>query len=114
MLALICGLVSAPHSLMGRLLSSPPLRLLADLSYATYLLHCSVITMYAFVFQKRWDAEYERLEAYQGAPHLDALDYAAVVLLSTALAYPVTVYVEPRVAAWVRSRVEAPAERALL
>ena len=43
---------------------------------------------------------------------LNALDYGAVVLLCTALAYPVTRWIEPRVAAWLRARVEGATSRA--
>ena len=41
------------------------------------------------------------------APILNALDYLAVCALTTALAYPVTRFVEPKVAAWLKSRFAA-------
>ena len=107
-LALVCGLVSAPHSLVSRLLASPPLLHLADLSYAIYLLHYGVVTVYVCVCDKKWEAEYERLQASTDATVLNKLDYCAVVLLTTALAYPVTRWIEPRVASWLKARVEAP------
>ena len=107
-LALVCGLVSAPHSLVSRLLASPPLLHLADLSYAIYLLHYGVVTVYVSVCDKKWEAEYERLQASTDATPLNKRDYCAVVLLTTALAYPVTRWIEPRVASWLKARVEAP------
>ena len=115
-LALVCALVVAPSSLVARLLVSPPLALLAELSYAIYMLHYGVLIVYVWLFGKRWESEYERLEASVDAPALDVLDYAAVVLLCTGLAYPVTRWVEPRVAAWLKARVgpQSPAESALV
>ena len=107
-LALVCGLVAAPRSLVGRLLASPPLLALAELSYAIYLLQYGILTAYANLLDKRWEGEYERLQASADAPPLNACDYAAVVLLSTALAYPVTHWIEPRVAAWLKARIEPP------
>ena len=115
-IALICGLIRAPHSLVARLSMSAPLVLLADLSYAIYLLHYGILTVFVFVFKKRWEAEYERLQATADAPALNALDYVAVVFLSTALAYPATYWIEPRVASWLRARVGVvpPPDSALL
>ena len=57
-------------------------------------------------------AELELLMASADASALNALDYGAVVLLCTALAYPVTRWIEPRVAAWLRARVEGATSRA--
>lgn len=107
-LALFCGLVAAPHSLVARFLASPPLAKLAELSYAVYLLQLGVINIYVFSFNKKWVTELESLYASADAAPLNAFDYFAVVLLSTALAYPATHWIEPRVAAWVQARVEAP------
>ena len=106
-LALVCGLVAAPRSLLARLLASPPLAQLAELSYAVYLLHNGVVTAYVFAFDKRWEAEMERLQVSHRSAPLDARDYCAVVLCTTALAYPVTRWLEPRVASWLRTRVLA-------
>lgn len=111
-LALVCGLVAAPQSLVARLLASPPLTILADLSYAIYLLQTAVISLYVKAFNKKWQSELELLMASADASALDALDYGAVVLLCTALAYPVTRWIEPRVAAWLRARVEGATSRA--
>ena len=47
-LALLCGLVAAPKSLIARALASPPFQLLAEMSYAIYLLHCAVCHVYVF------------------------------------------------------------------
>ena len=106
LLGLLCALVRAPRSLVSRLLASRPLALLAKLSYAMYLLQYGVITAYARLLDKDWHtAEWERLQASADATPLDARDYVAVVLLSAALAYPVTYFVEPRIAAWLRARL---------
>lgn len=113
-LALVCGIIAAPHSLVARTLASPPLAQLAELSYAIYLLHYGIITAYVHVLGKRWEPEYERLQASADATVLDSIDYCAVVLLSTVLAYPVTHWLEPRVAAWLRTRVEPAREEGLL
>ena len=104
-LALVCGLVAAPRSLVARVLASPPLVMLGDLSYAMYLLQVAVITAYTFAFDKKWGGEFETLQASPTADVLDATDYALVVVLCAALAYPVTRWVEPRVAAWLEGRV---------
>ena len=104
MIALVCGLVAAPQSLVARLLASPPFALCADLSYAMYLLHYGIITLYVFVFDKGWETEWERLQASADASALGRLDYVAIVLLSAALAYPVTRWVEPSVAIWLKAR----------
>ena len=104
-LALVCGLVAAPHSLVARLLASPPLAKLSELSYAMYLLHYGVITLYVFVFNKKWATGWEPLQASEDATALSALDYGAVVFLSTALAHPVTAWAEPRVATWLEARL---------
>jgi peptidoglycan/LPS O-acetylase OafA/YrhL len=107
-LALVCGLVRAPQSLVARFLTSPPLAKLADLSYAMYLLHYGVVTLYVFAFNKKWSTEWELLQSSEDASALNPLDYGAVVLLVTALAYPVTHWIEPRVATWLKARVETP------
>tara|TARA_B110001452_G_scaffold220860_1_gene193214 strand:+ start:774 stop:2294 length:1521 start_codon:yes stop_codon:yes gene_type:complete len=109
-LALVCSLVRAPSSLIARALASPPLAKLAELSYAIYLLHVGVVIVYVWACDKRWIGETEALIASRDASALDAADYGRVVLLSTALAYPVTRWVEPRVATWLRARVEPVAE----
>jgi len=105
-LSLICGLVRAPQSLLARILASPPLAKLAELSYAMYLLHVGVIMLYTFVCDKRWIGESEMLQASEGATALNAYDYGATVFLSITLAYPVTRWIEPRVAVWFKARVE--------
>lgn len=105
--ALFCGLVAAPRSLLARLLASRPFQELAQLSYAIYLLHESVLTLYVFAFDRIWMTAYERLERpSDGAMPVGAHDYFAIVLLTTALAYPVTHWLEPRVASWLRARIE--------
>ena len=109
-LALVCGLVAAPQSLVARFLASAPLAVAADLSYAMYLLHYGIITIYVFVFDKTWEAEFERLQASSDATALDARDYVCVVLLSIALAYPVTRWIEPLVAKWFEAHIEGPAQ----
>ena len=106
-LALLCGLVAAPKSLVARALASPPFQLLAELSYAIYLLHCAVCHVYVFTLGRTWYAEIEKLQTSADAPILNALDYLAVCALTTALAYPVTRFVEPKVAAWLKSRFAA-------
>ena len=106
-LALLCGLVAAPKSLVARALASPPFQLLAELSYAIYLLHCAVCHVYVFALGRTWYAEIEKLQTSPDAPILNALDYLAVCALTTALAYPVTRFVEPKVAAWLKSRFAA-------
>ena len=106
-LALLCGLVAAPKSLVARALASPPFQLLAELSYAIYLLHCAVCHVYVFALGRTWYAEIEKLQTSADAPILNALDYLAVCALTTALAYPVTRFVEPKVAAWLKSRFAA-------
>ena len=100
-LALLCGLVAAPQSIVSRVLASPPFAALADLSFAIYLLHCAVCHVYTFVLGKMWYSEIERMQPSADAPLLNALDYFAVCALTTAVAYPVTRFVEPRVAAWL-------------
>jgi len=108
LLALIYGLVSAPESLVARFLASPALAMFADLSYAMYLLHVPIATVYVRIFDKKWEAEFELLQASNEASALNRIDYGAVVLLSIALAYPVTCWIEPRVAMWFKARVEPP------
>ena len=112
-LGLVCGLVLAPRSLVSRALASRPLAVLAELSYAMYLLHVGVVILYAWVRDKKWIGENEALIASSNASALDALDYACVVMLSTGLAYPVTRWVEPRVATWLTAYVEAPSSSLL-
>ena len=104
-LALICGLIAAPQSLIARILASPPLIALAELSYAVYVLQEAVIVAYVFVFNKMWYSEWELLQASEDASSLTKQDYFAVVLLTTLLAVPVTRWIEPPVAAWLRARV---------
>ena len=104
-LALICSLVASPHSLVSRFLSSPPLTILGELSYAMYLLQVGVITAYTFAFDKSWGGEIELLQASPNAEALNAMDWVAVVLICTGLAYPVTHWIEPRVATWLRARL---------
>lgn len=104
-LALICSLVASPHSLVARFLSSPPLTILGELSYAMYLLQVGVITAYTFAFDKSWGGEIELLQASPSAEALNVMDWVAVVLICTGLAYPVTHWIEPRVATWLRARL---------
>ena len=106
-LALVVGLVEAPQSCIARLLSSPPLLALADLSYAIYLIHSAVIIFYVFTFDKRWEGMWEALIASPGAEPLGTHDYACIVVLSVALAYPVTHWIEPSVARLLEARVGA-------
>ena len=106
-LALVCGLVTAPQSLTARLLASRPLLALADLSYALYLVHYAVITAYVFAFDKSWMGEWELLSVSPGAAALDTRDYLPIVLISAALSYPATHWMEPRVAMWLEARLGA-------
>ena len=106
-LAIISGLIMAPDSMLSRLLASKPFLVFADLSYAMYLLHWGVITLYVVLLDKDWisiygdpladDDDYEN--------ELYASDFVLVVLITTVLAFPVTKWLEPAVRAWLKSKM---------
>ena len=73
-----------------------------------YLLQPGVTNIYVFSFNRRWVSEFEVLQASADAAALGVVDYCAVVLLCTALAYPATRWIEPSVATWLEARVKAP------
>ncbi len=115
-LALIGGLVSAPTSLVSRALASRPAVELAELSYAMYMLHWGIITVYVRAVGKTWPGLYQNCDEDAlfecKLSELDAFDYAAVVLLSVLLAYPVQRWLEPRVARWAKRRLDAGSSEA--
>lgn len=105
-LAIICGLVMAPESMVSKLLASKPLLVLADLSYAMYLLHWGVITLYVVFTDKQWisihgnpfgDDDFES--------EITVPDFFLVVAITTGISFPVTKWVEPAVRAWVKKRI---------
>ena len=106
-LAIICGLVMAPDSMVSKLLASKPLLVLADLSYAMYLLHFGVITLYAVFMEKEWiiiqgntlgDDDF-KTELYAG-------DFFIVVAITTLISFPVTKWIEPAVRAWLKKKID--------
>ena len=67
--------------------------------------HYAVIIAYVFAFDKSWEGEWELLRASPAAETLGAQEYPPVVLLSVALAYPTTHWIEPRIARWLEARL---------
>ena len=91
-------LVERIPELMGRFGSSEDAE---EVTFAEF------VTMVFETEKEKRRAEIEKLQTSTDAPILNALDYVAVCALTTALAYPVTRFVEPKVAAWLKSRFAA-------